>query len=109
MTAIGELRHTITIETKTQTANASAGNDEVWSTFAANVWAKIEPKSGREILAADGVAHRVSHRITIRWRPTVKAFMRVDFQGRKMNIVGIIEEAENRRFTILDCEEGAPT
>lgn len=53
---------------------------------------------------------RVDHvkRFTVRtrWRPDIAANMRLDFNGRKLNIVGIpMDVNERRKWLEFDCEE----
>lgn len=110
MPAIGEMRHRITIEQKTRGASDNAGGavSETWTTFA-ECAAKLEPQSGREIVAADQNVHRLTHRVTIRHREGVTAAMRVRYQGRTLAILGLRELLENGRWLEIMCEEGAPS
>lgn len=107
---IGEFRHRITIEQKTRGASDGAGGfvAETWSTLA-ECWAKIEPKAGREMIAADQLVHRVSHVVTVRYRAGITAAARVVYQGRTLAILGTRELLENGRWLEMQCEEGAPS
>lgn len=110
MTTIGELRHLIAIQRKTRGANDGAQGyaTETWATFA-TVSAKIDPKTGREIIAADQVVHRLSAVVTIRRRRDVTAANRVLYKGREMAIFGVRDVfAGGWHWTELQCEEGAP-
>lgn len=107
MTHIGKLRHRITIQTKTRTKTDTGGYEETWSDLA-SCWAEVVPGSGREMLSADQKSHRVTHRITIRARSDVRPFMRVSFDNRLMDILGVVELEERGRWTQLSCEENAP-
>lgn len=108
---IGQLRHRIAIERKTRGASDGAGGNvsETWAAVA-TVWAKYEPMSGREVLAADQTVHRETARFTIRRRTDLTAAMRVTYKGRVYAILGLrdIDEA-GWRWTELSCEEGAPS
>lgn len=110
MPSIGEMRHRVTIEQKTRGASDGAGGNvsEAWSTFW-ECWAKLDPKVGREIIAADQVVHRLSHVVTIRHRDGITAAMRVTYQGRRLAILSVRELMENGRFLELSCEETAPS
>lgn len=110
MPTIGEMRHRVTIEQKTRGASDGAGGviSETWTTFA-EVWAKLEPQVGREIVAADQNVHRLTHRVTIRHREGVTAAMRIKYQGRTLGILGLRELLENGRWLEIQCEEGAPS
>lgn len=107
---IGELRHRITIEQKTRGASDGAGGvvSETWTTVA-EVWAKLEPQVGREIVAADQNVHRLTHRVTIRHRAGITTAMRIRYQTRTLAIIGARELLENGRWLEIQCEEGAPS
>ena len=104
------MRHHIKIEQKTRGGSDGAGGvvSETWTTFA-ECYAKLEPQTGREIVAADQNVHRLTHRVTVRHRPGVTAAMRVKYQGRTLAILGLRELMENGRFIEIMCEEGAPS
>lgn len=110
MPTIGEMQHRITIEKKTRGAADGLGGftAETWSTLA-TIWAKIEPKSARELVDADQVVHRVSHVIFIRARDDVTGAMRVKFGSRIMAILSVRTILEGGRWTELLCEETAPS
>lgn len=108
---IGELRHRITIERKTRGASDGAGGylSETWNALD-TVFAKIDPKGGREIVAADQVVHRLTHVITMRRRTDVTTAMRVVYKGRELAILGVRDIDDGGwRWTELQCEEGAPS
>ena len=107
---IGEFRHRIAIEQKTRGSSDGAGGavSETWTTFAEG-WAKLEPQTGREIVAADQNVHRLTHRVTVRFRAGVTTAMRVKYQGRILAILGVRELLENGRWLEIMCEEGAPS
>jgi len=110
MPSIGEMRHRVTIEQKTRGASDGAGGyaSETWATLH-ECWAKIDPQTGREIVAADQHVHRLTHRVTVRHRAGVTAAMRVRYQGRTLAILGLRELLENGRWLEIMCEEGAPS
>ena len=110
MPTIGEMRHRIEIEQKTRGASDGAGGavSETWTTIY-ECWAKLDPKAGREIVAADQAVHRLTHVVTIRQRAGITTAMRVKYQGRTLAILGLRELLENGRFLEIMCEEGAPS
>ena len=73
------------------------------------MWAKIDPRVGREIVDADQVVHRISHVITIRARDGITPAMRVLFGTRVFAIVGAREIMEAGHWSELQCEETAPS
>jgi SPP1 family predicted phage head-tail adaptor len=108
---LGDLRHRITIEQKTRGPSDGAGGNvsETWSTFK-KVWAKVEPRQGREIIAADQAVHRRTALITMRRRTDVNTSMRVNYKGRIFAILGMRDiEDGGWRWSELQCEENAPS
>lgn len=108
--SIGDLKHRITIERKVRGPSDGAGGNtgETW-TPVATVWAKLDPTTAREIVAADQVVHRLTHIVTIRARSDVTAAMRVVYAGRALAILGTRDLLEAGRWLELQCEEGAPS
>lgn len=107
---IGQMQHRVAIRSKTRGASDGAGGNlsETWSTFA-TVWAKLDPTTAREIVAADQVVHRLTHIVTIRARDGVTASMRVVYKTRVLAILGTRELMEGGQWLELLCEEGAPS
>ena len=110
MTRVGELKRRITIEQKTRGASDGAGGylAETWATLA-TVWAKIDPRAGRELVDADQVVHRITHVITIRARTGITTAMRVVYQTRTFAIVDLRELMEGGRWMEMQCEETQPS
>lgn len=104
------MRHRVAVQAKTRGASDGAGGSvsETWAT-SFSCWAKIDPKAGREIVAADQVVHRLTHVITIRYRTGVTTAMRVVYESRTLAILAMREILENGRFIELNCEESAPS
>lgn len=107
---VGDLRHRVTLERKSRGASDDAGGyvSETWAPVA-TVWAKLDPKSGRESVDADQVVHRVSHVVTMRARDGVTAAMRLRFGSRILAILEMREIHERGRWLELVCEETAPS
>ena len=103
-----DLRHSITIQTSTETREAGGGRTRAWSTFA-TARACIEPLRGRERLHAMQIEDSVSHKITIRWRSGVTGKMRVKFGTRIFNIRAAINVEERSRWLEILADEGVVT
>lgn len=107
----GALRHLVTIEKETRVADAAGGYSTTWSTFAANVWAGIEPLSALEHLRASQLEQAVTHRIRLRYSDDVKGLLvthRIKFGTRLFNLTGIVNPDErNREFEVLAVEGSA--
>lgn len=108
---IGELRQRITIQRKVRVGDDGAGGNlsETWEALT-TVSAKLDPKTGREILAGDQIVHRLTHVVTIRRRTDVTTAMRVLYKGRELAILGVRDTQDGGwQWTELQCEEGAPS
>ena len=100
----GKLRHRITIEERLETQEATGEPVWEWVPFA-DVWASIEPISGREFFAAQQVQSTVSTRIRIRHLEGVTQKMRVNYNGRYYAIEAVIRVMERDREIHLMCVE----
>jgi SPP1 family predicted phage head-tail adaptor len=105
----GKLRHLVTIQQKVagspdQTAEGAPDSD--WSAVASNVWAVVEPLSGRELFAAQQFASEVTTRIRIRYRSGITAAMRVVFESRNYNVRYVMDPDERHKELHLLCTQG---
>lgn len=95
---IGALRHRVTIEAPSATEDAGGGRAITWVTFAA-VWAEIEQSGGRQLVRAGELEPQTDYRITIRHVAGVVAGMRVNWNGKLIEIVSVAD-AEGRGRTL---------
>lgn len=102
---IGALRHRITIEQPSRSADGYGGFTTSWSTFA-SIWGEVEPVSARERMFAAKLEHNVTHKIRIRHLSGVTTDMRVSFDSRTFHIRGVINPSERSRWMDLAAEEG---
>jgi SPP1 family predicted phage head-tail adaptor len=103
--AAGRLRHRILIVQPTLAQDASGGTQEDQANTFATVWASIEALSGRELYAAQQKVSQVTHKITIRWWPGVKANMNVQFEDREFQIESVENPDEQKKMLVLLCME----
>lgn len=105
------LRHRIVIEAAVPDPDSGGGSSDVWANaqVIARAWAGIEPLRGREVLTAMKLEARITHRVTLRYRPGVTAAMRVCFRERHFNIRAVINPEERNEMLELLCEEGVAT
>lgn len=105
---IGEMRHRISVEQSSGTADGMGGYTSlVWTEFA-KVWAKIEPKTARENFEKKELKHQITHKVTVRYIDGLASDMRLKFGDRYFQIKGIRIVLEKTRYMELDCKEGAP-
>jgi SPP1 family predicted phage head-tail adaptor len=100
----GQLASRIGLEKPVRTADGSGGATVDWDEVAM-LWARIEPVSAGERFAADRLATRVTHRITLRFRADVEGGMRIRHRGRVFAVVAWRDPDETRRFIVLDATE----
>lgn len=110
----GDLNRRIILQQRSTAQDTFGQQSTTWTDFA-TVWAKVEPLSGREQMAAQAMQSSVTHQITIRYQtqfadPKVMAAMRAtltkDGVTRIFNILDARDEEERRHSLIMDAEEG---
>lgn len=104
---VGRLRHRVTLQQPVDADDGAGGTDRVWND-AAVLWARIEPLSAAERVAAERLEAAADHRITIRWRAGITHAMRFSIGTRTFAIRGLIDREERNRFLDCLCEEIAP-
>lgn len=102
--AIGRLRHRLTLESAIRTPDGGGGAAEAWTTVA-QVWGQIRPTGGSESFDADAIAGRISHEITLRYRAGVIPAMRLISGNRRFEITAVIDIDERHRWLKCLCVE----
>jgi SPP1 family predicted phage head-tail adaptor len=102
----GELRSRVVVQSATRTTDAGGGFATTWAD-GASLWAKVEPLEGSELLRAQQLQARVTHRVTIRYRRGLTAASRLRLGARVLDIQQVIDVDERHQFTELLCEEVA--
>ena len=101
----GTLRHRITIQEQTDTADGMGGFSTTWTDLF-DMRAAIWPLSAKESLDAMKLELVVTHKIRIRYRSGITAKNRIKFGSRIFNIISLINPDErNRILDILATEE----
>lgn len=101
----GALRHRVSIDELVVTQDSDGATEETWVEVC-EVWAAINPMSGREFVASAAMQDRVDTRITIRWRTGIAPEMRVQHAGTIYNIRAVLPDPTLRRHLTLVCESG---
>ncbi len=108
MTAvIGTLRHRLTLQAPQRTPEDGGTATIAWS-HVTDLFARIRPLAGREIVSADGLAARVTHEVTIRMTENVAPQMRFVFGTRTFDIHAVLDIDGRRRWLRCLCEERLP-
>ncbi|MFN3744473.1 MAG: phage head closure protein [Hyphomicrobiaceae bacterium] len=102
--ATGRLRHRLRLEAASRAPDGGGGAAETW-TVIAELWGRIQPTGGTEFFEADGLSGRISHEITLRYRPDVTPAMRLASGSRRFEIMAVIVIDERRRWLKCLCME----
>lgn len=107
----GTLRNRVVLQSRTETQGSTGEVTWTWADVD-EVWAAIEPISGREYFAAQQVQSSTDTRIRIRYRHGVTSKMRVKYEEpgspmytRYYEIESVINVREGRRELHLMCRE----
>lgn len=96
----GALRHWVTFERLTLVKDSNGDDSEEWvDAFPVNsrMPCEVVALSGRELIAAQAVQSRVTHRIVCRYRPGFNAAMRALLpDGTIFNIEAIVPDTDSR-------------
>lgn len=99
----GDLDRRVTIQSATITRGELGGHAETW-TDDATVWAKVRDLSGRETFAAQQAGSTVSKIVTIRYRTSLNAAMRIILPGGAVaKIANILTHGRND-YQEIHCE-----
>lgn len=113
---VGALRHRLVIEAEGPAGDGGGGQGaDPWANAirVATVWGQIVPltgpRTGAETSRAARLEARVTHRITLRWRPGILARHRIRFGDRVFNIRSVTNRDERNRVLEILAEEGVAT
>lgn len=108
----GPLRHRIRLDRPTYVQNTTTGEQTLTWVVVATVWARIEPLSAREFIAAQANQSEITARIVIRYRsdvlPSWRAVHMVNgVAGKVYNIHGVLADPESGlEWTTLPVSAG---
>lgn len=94
----------LTLQARTQTADATGQLLETWSDVA-RVWASVRPLAGRELLLAKQAQARLSHRITILYRAGITPTMRAVMGSRVFHFESVINRDEANEELLIEAVE----
>lgn len=92
----GPLRHRISLQQLAVAQDPDSGEElpQAWVEWA-KPWARIEPLSARELIAAQAAHSEVSGRIVIRHRDGVVPTMRIVYRGKVYSIHGVLPDTKS--------------
>jgi SPP1 family predicted phage head-tail adaptor len=108
MSVIGTFRHTLTLQQESRAADTGGGVVLTWVNLR-DVWARVEPISGRETIQAGNVVGVVTHRITTRYDSAIAPSLRFAWGARVLNIRSVKNVDAHNRFMVIMAEEGVAT
>jgi SPP1 family predicted phage head-tail adaptor len=100
----GALNKYVTIQAAVEVADSYGQPIVTWTTWK-QVWASIEPVSGREYFAVQQTQSEVNQRVRIRYLDGLTTKHRILYGARTMDIEAIINTAERDREMVLMCIE----
>lgn len=100
----GGLRQRITLQEKSVTRDSFNAEVIIWVPIGTtpNVWARVEPVSGREFVEQDAQSAQVTFKVAIRWRDDLLPSMRVVCGAQKFHIEAVLPDGA-RRECVLMC------
>ncbi len=105
MPTLGALRARIIIERENPAGHDGGSYDPNW-TQVANLWAQIEPVTGRVVRQGERRESHVTHRITLRYRTDISAGMRIVWGTKLLTIQAVLDLGARHRFLQLLAQEG---
>lgn len=102
--SIGEMRHRINIYNP-DTVDDQAAGPVAAGALLRQVWAAIEPMSGREQAFMAQRQLQATHRITIRYAADITPYMKIMFDVRVFKIVGMVNLDEKNQFLEITARE----
>jgi SPP1 family predicted phage head-tail adaptor len=102
---IGSYRHRLSYQISEVSGTRPNGQEiREWHTLFAT-WAEIKPLNGREVHAAGQTHATLTHRITLRYRPSITPEGRFVTGSRVFNVVSVVDEDERHRTLIVTAVE----
>lgn len=96
----------ITIQQQSTTQDDYGQPLDTWTDVAANIYASIEPLTGRDFFAAKQINSEITTRITINYRNDILPKMRVVYGSKIYDIIAPPIDFEERHIEIhLMCRE----
>lgn len=102
---VGQLRSLITIQVRAGGQDGFGEASGGWGDVT-QVWASVQPLSGRELLSAQQVRGEVSHRVRCRYLAGITSAHRILYGGRVFDIQAVMNPEEACVSLEILCREG---
>jgi SPP1 family predicted phage head-tail adaptor len=104
---LGLLRHLLVHEVPVESRDLDGGVTTDWRAQGV-AWGHVEPLSGRKLELAQRQEPRVTHRVTLRYHPTLQARDRLVLEGdRALHVHSVLTVDESNDETVVLAEEVA--
>ena len=102
-----DLRQTIDFLQLVMVSDGAGGKSRQWLTLSppVRVPAMVRPRSSRERFMAGQTASAETVLIVIRYHAGIAGSMRIRYNGRTFNILGVIDVEERHEWMEIDAEE----
>ena len=100
---IGKLRKKITIQSSSESPNTYGERVRTWADFAANRWAEVNPKTGRELFLQQQTVDEERIIFAIRWVKSITPKMKVVYDGLDYDIRSVVNVNNRNRELQLEC------
>lgn len=105
MIRAGKLRHKLTLQAATESADAVGGTTETWAAVA-TIWGDIRPLKAEELVNADKLTQTATHNIRIRYYSGLTPSHRLVYDTtRTFQIIEVISVRERGHMMDLRCKE----
>lgn len=105
MLQLGLLRQRLVHEVPVESRDLDGGVVTEWRAMGV-LWAHVEPLSGRKLELARQLEPRVSHRVTLRFHPSLKVRDRLLLHSsRALHVHSVIDTDERHDETVVLAEE----
>lgn len=95
---IGQLRHRLQIVSRTEDSDDFSGNEPTDNENTA-LWGNIEPLSQYQIVSAQSLNQKVTHKITMRYNTIVKQGCRIlDENDKEYYVESVMNKDMRKRF-----------
>lgn len=92
----GDLPFKIDIVSPDETSDDGYGEPGT-ATILSNVWANVEDLTGLELVRAQMIADKSTHRITVRYHAEIESKMRAVFEGHTYHIQSVLDTGKPTR------------
>jgi len=101
----GKMRSRLLVQKVTRTVDSFGQGVPVWTDFA-RLWGHLAPMEGEELVNAQQVTAKVTHKVTIRRRDDIVAQMRIIAGNRTLNIETAPVSVDDRpEYMSFECAE----